>query len=120
MAIFIESKAPDRLLDVIKEKLASNNDLNWVCDGDGDFTCSVNGMIGQAWFHPYKLDNFLAFGIIGRNDVFLSNAVFSKYHSEFLHCLLLYFGSYVSSIIIKTPFENELDTKKIENNFNII
>lgn len=119
MAIFVEAKAPDKLLGAIKNTIECDMSSKWLCDSDGDFTSINDGMAGQAWFHPYELQDFLAFGIMGRKDVKLSNLVFTKYHSEFLNFLLLNFGSYISTIIIKSPFKNEFDTKNLENNFNI-
>lgn len=117
MAIFIESKTPEKLLSLIHIQIDAGIIKNWGYDKEGDFSCLRDDLVNRAWFHPYLLNDFLAFGIIGRKNVPLSIEIFSEYHSEFVKMLLSHMGSQAPNIIIKTPFDNILDTNNIENNY---
>ena len=115
MAIFIKTKDPKELLGLIRSQIDNDIIKYWVYDLDGDITCIREELLGKAWLHPYLLDGFLAFGIMGRKNVQLSIDTYSIYHGKFVEILLNKLGSHYSSIIIKAPFENTLDTKNIEN-----
>lgn len=66
MAIFIKTKDPKELLGLIRSQIDNDIIKYWVYDLDGDITCIREELLGKAWLHPYLLDGFLAFGIMGR------------------------------------------------------
>lgn len=115
MAIFIETKTPEKLLNLIHIQIDAGIIKKWACDKEGDFSCLREDLVNRAWLRPYLLDDFLAFGIVGRKNVPLSIESFSEYHSEFVKMLLSHMGSQAPSIIVKSPFDNIFDTNNIEN-----
>lgn len=115
MAIFVNVRSPQKLLDDMKSLITIGEIQEWTIDDDGDFTLSDERLKNEAWFHPYLLsDDVLIFGIIGRKNVKMSMSLYSAYHGEFIKTLLNNYNRQLDRVSVVPPFSNDFDTKKIE------
>lgn len=114
MAIIVETRYPENLVDQIKESIDNQEIDTWQYDNDGDFTHTASQWVNHAWFRPYIEGDRLTFGILGRKDSFLTINEYGIYHGRFAEMLMSHFSSDITEIIIQSPFVNSKDTHKIE------
>ena len=111
MAIYIDVKNPQRLLDALLENIENKRILTWCVDEDGDFT-HVSQWNNKAWMRPCVQKNKIAFGLIGRRDEHMTKSIYGVYHGRFAEMLLTHFDTIMDSIEITSKGDPEIDSFK--------
>jgi hypothetical protein len=89
MAIYFETKTPNKLLKTFKKAIDDGHVVTWSCDGDGDFTHTPDQWAHQAWLRPaVTTGKQLSFSILAPTDSKVSSEAYAVYHGRFIESML--------------------------------
>ena len=95
MAIIVNTRYPEELVNQIKRKIDIQEVDTWVYDTDGDFTSSALLWKNHAWFRTYIEDDCLEFAILGRKDSLLTLKEYGFYHGKLVEMLITFFSRFL-------------------------
>jgi len=98
MALRIFTNDPGALLESLRKGIDQGSVDTWSYDADGDFTHTPDQWRDQAWLRPSVQEGTLSFGLIGRDNVPMTPALYAIYHARFTEMLLCHFDREFTAI----------------------
>jgi hypothetical protein len=89
MALYFQTKTPNKLLNAFKKAIKDGHVVTWSCDDDGDFTHTPDEWAHQAWLRPtVTKEEQLSFSILAPTDSTVSSEAYAVYHGRFIESML--------------------------------
>lgn len=101
MAIIIDTRDPDQLLDKIYEAIDNKKAGKWVSTSDGRLTYGTLLWKNEAFFAPqiWVEEKQLRFGLIKRKDrKHISSKLYAIFHSKLIELLLTQFDQHFRQV----------------------
>src|ERR1700755_1781835 len=89
MAVYFDTKTPNKLLKAFKKAIDDGHVDTWAYDKDGDFTHTPDQWNKQAWLRPKIVpQKCLSFFIIPPLETKISSEVYAIFHGRFIESIL--------------------------------
>jgi hypothetical protein len=89
MAIYFETKTPNKLRNAFKKAIDDGHVITWSYDDDGDFTHTAEQWVKKAWLRPViTKDTRLSLFIIPPKETKIGSEVYAIYHGRFIESML--------------------------------
>src|SRR5262245_23041683 len=89
MAIYFETKTPNKLLNAFKKAIDDGHIVTWSYDEDGDFTHTTEQWVKKAWLRPVVTkDVRLSLFIVPPKESEISSEVYAIFHGRFIEAML--------------------------------
>ena len=89
MAIYLETKTPNKLHNAFKKAIDDGHIVTWSYDEDGDFTHTPEQWVKKAWLRPkVTKEKRLSLYIVSPREETISSEVYAVYHGRFIESML--------------------------------
>lgn len=89
MAVYFDTKTPNKLLKAFKKAIDDGHVVTWSYDKDGDFTHTAQQWVNRAWLRPeVTAGTRLSLFILAPQETTLSSEVYAIYHGRFVEAML--------------------------------
>ncbi|MBA8734191.1 hypothetical protein [Chromobacterium violaceum] len=97
MAIFVTTKAPEKLLAAIRQAITEGKVETWSLYAEDYFTHSVKQWTHRAWLRARVEERRIVFNILPSKGKVVSHTVYGIYHGRFIEMLLNHFDKQFES-----------------------
>jgi hypothetical protein len=89
MAVYFDTKTPNKLLNAFKKAIDDGHVVTWSYDKAGDFTHTAKQWVNQAWLCPeVTAGTRLSLFILKPRETSISSEVYAIYHGRFVEAML--------------------------------
>ncbi len=112
MALYVNTKDANALLNKLKKAIRDNQVRTWEIDQDGDYTYVPEQWKNEAWIRYRETrptPQCLVFGIVARKSKLLTKTVYGIYMGRFAEMLSTHFDDDFDSIEISSKLVRDVD-----------